>query len=125
VKRASIVVLSVALLCACSASDSAPTTTTYPWTATPEQAHAVGIAREMDAQIAGVWATYSDGLLLHHMYDFCEGLDAAPDVAQYLDETAEAQGEAVLLPLVVGSPFLCPERSDVVGDWIAEQAANE
>ncbi len=118
-----MVVLSVALLGACSAAESAPTTTTYPWEATSEEGGAVSAARQMDGEAAGVWAPYSDGLLLHHIYEFCDGLVAAPDVEQYLNEGIEAQGAALLLPLVIGSGYLC--GSEAVGDWIAEQAANE
>lgn len=121
--RAWFVLVAGALLAACSAD--AGGTTTYAWTAAPLEAAAVGTAREMDSQAARVWAAYPDGLLLHYIYDLCEGLDAAPDVAQYLDDRAEAQGEAVLLPLVVGSPYLCPGRAPAVGDWIAEQATSE
>jgi hypothetical protein len=122
-KRASTVVVLVGLLGACSGSGSS--TTTYPWTATPEQSGAVGAAREMDALLAKFWVAYSDGLLLHHMYAFCEDLYAASDVEAFLDERAETQGEVVLLPLVVGSPYLCAERSAAVGDWIARHAASE
>jgi hypothetical protein len=120
-KRAISVALAAVLLYACSGSSSS--TTTYSWTATPGQLSAVGATREMDAQLAKVWATYSDGLLLYYLYDFCEGLYAAEDVEQYLDERAASQGETVLLPLVVGSPYLCAERSDAVGDWINKHAA--
>jgi len=121
-KWASFLALAAVLLCACGGSGSS--TTTYSWTATPGQTSAVGAAREMDAQLADVWSTYSDGLLLYYLYDFCEGLLAAEDVEQYLDERAASQGETVLLPLVVGSPYLCAERSDAVGAWINQHAAN-
>jgi hypothetical protein len=124
VTRASILVLSIILLCACSSNDSAPAGG-YAWTATAAETKAVGAAREVDAQAAEVWAAYSDGLVLHYMYDFCGGLEAASDVEEFLNERAQARGEAVLLPLVVGSPYLCPGRADAVGAWIAEQAANE
>jgi len=117
------VALSVLLLSACSGDDS--TTTTYEWTPTAAEAGAVGAAREMDQGAAGVWTEYSDGLLLHYIYDFCAGLEAADDVLSFLDERAEAQGEAVMLPLVVGSPYLCPERRSAVGTWIADRAAED
>jgi len=109
------VVLVAVVLGACSDSG-------YSWTATPEETGAVGTAREMDSQLAGVWASYSDGLLLHYIYDFCEGLYEASDVEAFLDGRAETQGEVVVLPLVVGTPYLCSERSDAVGDWIAKNA---
>ena len=117
-KWAFTAVLLVGLLGACSGSG-------YSWTATPNETSAVGTAREMDTQLASVWVDYSDGLLLHYMYDFCTDLHEATDVGAFLDETAEAQGEVVLLPLVVGSPSLCAERSDEIGDWIARHAAAE
>jgi len=117
-KRASTVVLLAGLLGACSDSG-------YSWTATPEQTSAVSTAREMDTQLAGFWVSYSDGLLLHYVYAFCEDLHEASDVETFLDERAETQGEVVLLPLVVGSPYLCAERSGAVGDWIAERATSE
>ena len=120
-RRAVAVVLSVLLLAACSGNDS--TTTTYEWTPTAAETGAVGAAREMDQGAAGVWTSYSDGLLLHYIYEFCGGLEAADDVLVFLDETAEAQGEAVMLPLVIGSPYLCPERRSAVGTWIAGRAA--
>lgn len=113
-----LVVLAAVVLGACSDSGDS-------LTATPGETSAVSTAREMDTQLASVWVGYSDGLLLHYMYDFCTNLHEAADVEAFLDETAEAQGEAVLLPLVVGSPYLCPERSDEVGDWIASHAAAE
>jgi hypothetical protein len=121
-KRVLIVLLSVALLGACSDSTSSEG---YEWTATPEEASAVGAAREMDAQAAAVWAAYSDGLLLHFIYDLCIGLSGASDVGEFLDGKVAEQGEAVLLPLVVGSPYICPEQRDAVGNWINEKAANE
>jgi hypothetical protein len=121
VRRALGVVLSMLLLAACSGDGS--TSTTYEWTATAAESGAVGAARDMDSRAAGVWAAHSDGLLLHYIYDFCAGLEAADDVLAFLDERAEAQGEAVMLPLVIGSPYLCPERSSVVGTWIAARAA--
>jgi len=117
-KRAFLLVLAAVVLGACSDSD-------YSWTTTPEQTSAVSTAREMDTQLAGFWVSYSDGLLLHYIYAFCEDLYEASDVEAFLDERAETQGEVVLLPLVVGSPYLCAERSDAVGDWIAERAASE
>jgi len=117
-KWASTAVLLVGLFGACSDSG-------YSWTATPGETSAVSTAREMDTQLASVWVDYSDGLLLHYMYGFCTDLHEASDVETFLDETAEAQGEVVLLPLVVGSPYLCAERSDEIGDWIARHAAAE
>lgn len=122
-RRAIAVVVSMLWLAACSGGDS--TSTTYEWTPTAAESGAVGAARDMDAQAAGVWVSYSDGLLLHYIYDFCAGLDAADDVLAFLDGRAGTQGEAVLLPLVVGSPYLCPARSTVVGDWIAARADEE
>ena len=113
-----LVVLAALALGACSDSG-------YSWTATQEETSAVSTAREMDTQLARVWVDYSDGLLLHYIYDFCTDLHEASDVEAFLDEAAEAQGEVVLLPLVVGSPYLCAERSNEVGDWIARQAAAE
>jgi len=117
-KRAFLLVLAAVVLGACSDSG-------YSWTTTPEQTSAVSTARDMDTQLAGFWVSYSDGLLLHYMYAFCEDLYEASDVEAFLDERAETQGEVVLLPLVVSSPYLCAERSDAVGDWIAERAASE
>lgn len=116
-----VAVLLLLLLAACSEDGS--TSTTYPWTPTAAESGAVGAARDMDAQAARVWTPYSDGLLLHYIYDFCAGLESANDVVAFLDDRAEEQGEAVLLPLVVGSPYLCPTRSSVVGDWISARAA--
>ena len=110
------VLLAAAVLPACS-DDSG-----YQWTARPEEERAVGTAREMDGQIAGVWKSYSDGLLLHYILEFCAGLGGADDVAGYLDEKAAEQGEAVILPVVVGSPYLCPAEREAVGQWIAEKA---
>ncbi len=118
VKWCCLVVLAVVALGACSGSG-------YSWTATPSETSAVSTAREMDTQLANVWVDYSDGLLLHYMYDFCTNLQEASDMEAFLNATAEVQGEVVLLPLVVGSPYLCAERSDEVGDWIARQAAAE
>ena len=118
VKWCCLVVLAAVALGACSDSG-------YSWTATPNETSAVSTAREMDTQLASVWVDYSDGLLLHYIYGFCTDLHEASDVESFLDETAEAQGEVVLLPLVVGSPYLCAERSDEIGDWIARHAAAE
>ena len=117
-KRAFLVVLAAAVLGACS--DSGPVLT-----AEPEETSAVSTAREMDTQLAKVWVSRSDGLLLHYIYAFCEDLYDASDVEAFLDERAETQGEVVLLPLVVGSPYLCPGRSEAVGDWITKNAAGE
>ena len=117
-KRAFLLVPAAVVLGACSDSG-------YSWTTAPEQTSAVSTARDMDTQLTGFWVSYSDGLLLHYMYAFCEDLYEASDVEAFLDERAETQGEVVLLPLVVGSPYLCAERSDAVGDWIAERAASE
>jgi hypothetical protein len=123
VRRAIAVVVSAFLLAACSGEST--TSTTYDWTPTAAESAAVGAARNLDSEAVGVWETYSDGLVLHYIYDFCAGLEAAGDVLAYLNERAESQGEAVMLPLVVGSPYLCPERSTAVGNWIATRAAEE
>jgi len=124
VRRAFVLLLPITLLCACSSGDPVAENA-YEWTATAAEANAVGTARKLDAQTAGVWAAYSDGLVLHFIYDFCVGLDAATDVEDFLDERARAQGEAVVLPLLVGSAYLCADRSDAVGDWIARRATDE
>lgn len=120
-RRVIALALSALLVAACSGDGS--TSTTYGWTPTAAENGAVGAARDMDGQAAGVWSTYSDGLLLHYIYDFCAGLEAADDVLAFLDERVAAQGEAVLLPLVIGSPYLCPSRSSAVGSWISARAA--
>ena len=120
-RRAIAVVVSALLLAACSGESS--TSTTYEWTPTAAESAAVGAARKMDSEVVGVWETYSDGLVLHYIYDFCAGLEAADDVLTFLNDRAESQGEAVMLPLVIGSPYLCPERSAVVGNWISTRAA--
>lgn len=123
-KRVPALLLITALLGACAADDS-PSADSYEWQADAAETRAVGAARQMDEQATGVWAEYSDGLLLHFIYDFCVGLDAASDVEEFLDQRVQEQGEALLLPVVIGSPYLCPARSDAVGAWIARHAADQ